>query len=70
MPSSKVPHFCRGPLPTAAETEGLRQDAALLAAWTTKDGKGYAAYVNDGLAMTDWYFAPLDRCAWKRTLGR
>ncbi|AMD42750.1 hypothetical protein SEA_XKCD426_9 [Streptomyces phage Xkcd426] len=49
--------------------EGKRRDAETLAAWTAMDELRYADYVSQGLGDTDGYFAPIDRCAWKRTLG-
>lgn len=47
-----------------------RRSADLLAAWTATDEQGYGRYVSDGLADTDGYFAPIDRAAWKATIGR
>lgn len=47
-----------------------RRDAEILAAWTAQDEEAYSRYVSDGIADTDGWFAPLDRAAWKGTLGR
>jgi hypothetical protein len=46
-----------------------RRDAERLAAWTWQDEQAYGRYVSDGIGATDGYFAPIDRAAWKATLG-
>ena len=46
-----------------------RRDAERLAAWTWQDEQAYGRYVSDGIGDTDGYFAPIDRAAWKATLG-
>lgn len=54
----------------ARAAASYRRDAEILGAWTAKDEAAYSRYVSDGLADTDGWFAPLDRAAWKGTLGR
>lgn len=52
-----------------AWADSLRKDAVTLAAWTAEDESRYSRYVSDGLGATDGHYAPIDRCAWKATLG-
>lgn len=47
----------------------MRRDADRLAVWTWQDEQAYGRYVSDGIGDTDGYFAPIDRAAWKATLG-
>lgn len=47
----------------------LRKEAVVLAAWTAQDEMAYNDYVSQGLGGTDGYFAPIERTAWKATLG-
>lgn len=46
-----------------------RRDAERLAAWTWQDEQAYSRYVSDGIGDTDGWYSPLDRAAWKATLG-
>ena len=52
-----------------AWADSLRKDAVTLGAWTAEDESRYSRYVSDGLGATDGRYAPIDRCAWKSTLG-
>lgn len=47
----------------------MKTRAAVMMAWTVTDEIGYTRYVSDGIGDTDGHFAPLDRDAWKVTLG-
>lgn len=54
---------------TRQHAMGVRRDADLMRQWTAKDEHGYTDYLVRGLGDTDGYYAPMDRAAWKRTLG-
>lgn len=53
----------------AQASKTLARKAEALIAWTARDEMSYVDYVQSGLADTDGHFAPLDRSAWKLTLG-
>ena len=65
----KVTYTTSDPRHPSRAAASHRRDAERLAAWTWQDEQAYGRYVSDGIADTDGWYSPIDRAAWKATLG-